>query len=186
MLRPDASGPEVLALQRKLTDLGYWLGTPDGRYGSSTVHAVTAFQKLAGLDRDGVAGPQTLRVLDHASRPRPRAGSGNAIEVDLSRQVLILVVDGRTEWVLDASTGRIAGTTATGRYGIFRQVDGYDPGPLGVLYRPKYFNGGVAVHGFPDVPPYPASHGCVRVTNAAMDWLWSTGRTPVGRAVWVY
>src|SRR4051812_1561968 len=42
MLRPDAGGPEVLALQRKLTDLGYWLGTPDGRYGSSTTHAVTA------------------------------------------------------------------------------------------------------------------------------------------------
>src|SRR4051812_33367053 len=119
MLRPDASGPEVLALQRKLTDLGYWLGTPDGRYGSSTTHAVTAFQKVAGLDRDGVAGPQTLRALDQASRPRPRAGSGNAIEVDLSRQVVILVVDGRTEWVLDASTGRVAGTTPTGRYSIF-------------------------------------------------------------------
>src|SRR5205809_992454 len=57
MLRPDASGPEVLALQRKLTELGYWLGTPDGRYGESTGHAVTAFQKVTGLDRDGVAGP---------------------------------------------------------------------------------------------------------------------------------
>jgi hypothetical protein len=186
MLRPDASGPEVLALQRRLSDLGYWLGTPDGRYGSSTEHAVTAFQKLAGLGRDGVAGPATMRALDHATRPRPRAGSGNAIEVDLARQVVLLVVDGRTEWVLDASTGRVAGTTPTGRYTIFRQVDGYDPGPLGVLYRPKYFNGGVAVHGFPDVPPYPASHGCVRVTNAAMDWLWSTGRTPIGRPVSVY
>src|SRR3954469_10698815 len=69
MLRPDASGPEVLALQRKLSDLGYWLGTPDGRYGSSTTHAVTAFQKVAGLDRDGVAGPRTLRALDQAGRP---------------------------------------------------------------------------------------------------------------------
>src|SRR2546423_360627 len=72
------------------------------------------------------------------------------------------------------------------RSSSFGQVDGYDPGPLGVLSRQKYFNGGVAVHGFPDVPPYPASHGCVRVTDAAMDWLWATGRTPVGRPVWVY
>jgi lipoprotein-anchoring transpeptidase ErfK/SrfK len=186
MLRPDASGPEVLALQRRLSDLGYWLGTPDSRYGSSTEHAVTAFQKVAGLGRDGVAGPATMSALDRATRPRPRAGSANTIEVDLARQVVLLVVDGRTEWVLDASTGRVAGTTPTGRYGIFRQVDGYDPGPLGVLYRPKYFTGGVAVHGFPDVPPYAASHGCVRVTNAAMDWLWATGRTPIGRPVWVY
>jgi lipoprotein-anchoring transpeptidase ErfK/SrfK len=42
------------------------------------------------------------------------------------------------------------------------------------------------MHGFPQVPPYPASHGCVRLTNEAMDWLWSTGRTPTGRTVWVY
>jgi hypothetical protein len=43
------------------------------------------------------------------------------------------------------------------------------------------------VHGYPDVPPpYPASHGCVRVTNAAMDWLWSSGNLLVGQPVWVY
>ena len=106
--------------------------------------------------------------------------------MSLARQVVFLVRDGRTEWVLDASTGRVAGTTPTGRYTVFRQVDGYDPGPLGVLYRPKYFTGGVAVHGFPDVPPFPASHGCVRVTNQAMDWLWSSGRLPIGMPVWVY
>src|SRR5256885_5772185 len=80
MLRPDAGGPEVLALQRKLSDLGYWVGTPDGRYGSSTVHAITAFQKVAGLDRDGVAGPPTPRALHPASRPRPHPRSGDAIE----------------------------------------------------------------------------------------------------------
>ena len=52
LLRPGASGPEVLAVQQRLAGLGYWLGTPDGRYGSATVHALTAFQKLAGLDRE--------------------------------------------------------------------------------------------------------------------------------------
>jgi lipoprotein-anchoring transpeptidase ErfK/SrfK len=186
MLRSGVSGSDVLALQQRLVDLGYWLGTPDGRYGASTEHAVTAFQKVTGLDRDGVAGPATLQAIQHASRPRPRAGTGSAIEVDLSRQVVILVVDGHTEWVLDTSTGRVAGTTPTGHFTIFRQVDGYDVAPLGVLYRPKYFVGGVAMHGFPQVPPYPASHGCVRLTNEAMDWLWSTGRTPTGRTVWVY
>lgn len=58
--------------------------------------------------------------------------------------------------------------------------------PLGVLYRPKYFVGGVAVHGYPNVPPYPASHGCVRVTNEAMDWLWAKAALPIGGRVWVY
>jgi len=69
---------------------------------------------------------------------------------------------------------------------VFRQVDGYDRSPLGVLYRPKYFYEGVAVHGYPSVPAYPASHGCVRVTDQAIDWLWSSGAMPIGTAVWVY
>jgi N-acetylmuramoyl-L-alanine amidase len=185
-LHPGATGAAVSALQQRLVALGYWLGTPDGRYGPSTEHAVTALQKVAGLRRDGVAGPATLRALDRSVRPQPRSRSGRVVEVDLARQVLLVVVDGRVAWTLDTSTGAVAGTTPVGQFRVFRQVDGYDRGPLGVLYRPKYFVGGVAVHGYPSVPPYPASHGCVRVTNPAMDWLWSTGTLPIGATVQVY
>jgi len=185
-LRLGATGPDVLTLQRRLEALGYWLGTPDGRFGSSTEHAVTALQKIAGLRRDGVAGPATLRALTAGLRPRPRSTAGRVVEVDLSRQVLLVAVDGRLVWTLDTSTGAVAGTTPVGRFRVYRQVEGYDHGPLGVLYRPKYFVGGVAVHGYPQVPPYPASHGCVRVTNAAMDQLWSTGALPISGPVWVY
>jgi lipoprotein-anchoring transpeptidase ErfK/SrfK len=32
-----------------------------------------------------------------------------------------------------------------------------------VLYFPSYFLRGFAVHGYPSVPAYPASHGCVRI-----------------------
>ncbi|HET8680869.1 MAG TPA: L,D-transpeptidase family protein [Micromonosporaceae bacterium] len=185
-LRLGDSGPAVLALQQRLVALGYWLGAPDGYFGAATHHAVVAFQKAAGLGRDGVAGPVTRAALSRASRLRPRSAIGRVVEVDLRRQLLLVAVDGRVQWVMDTSTGSVPGSTPTGRYTVFRQVDGYDPGPLGVLYRPKYFVGGVAVHGYPSVPPYPASHGCVRVTNAAMDWLWANGALPVGRQVWVY
>jgi hypothetical protein len=147
---------------------------------------VTAFQKAGGLARDGATGPVTRAALERATRPRPRSSGGRVVEVDLARQLLLLAVDGRTEWVLDASTGAVAGTTPTGHFTVYRQVDGDDHGPLGVLYRPKYFTGGVAVHGFPSVPARPASHGCVRVTNGAMDWLWSTGALKIGQPVWVY
>lgn len=185
-LRPGDRGPTVLDLQRRLVSFGYWLGVVDGRYGPATTHAVTAFQKTAGLARDGVAGPDTLAALDRASRPRPRSSAGRVVEVDLRRQLLLVATDGRVQWVIDTSTGSVPGTTPRGRYKVLRQVDGYDPGPLGVLYRPKYFVGGVAVHGYPTVPSYPASHGCVRVTNAAMDWLWASGALPIGGRVWVY
>jgi lipoprotein-anchoring transpeptidase ErfK/SrfK len=187
VLRPGDSGAAVLALQRRLTDLGYSLGATDGQYGTSTQHAVIAFQKAARLTlRDGVAGPVTLAALDRDSRLRPRSTSGRVVEVDLALQLLLVAVDGRVQWVMDTSTGSVPGTTPAGRFTVLRQVDGYDPGPLGVLYRPKYFVGGVAVHGYPTVPPYPASHGCVRVTNAAMDWLWSNQALPIGGPVWVY
>jgi lipoprotein-anchoring transpeptidase ErfK/SrfK len=32
-----------------------------------------------------------------------------------------------------------------------------------VLWYPLYFLRGFAIHGYPSVPAYPASHGCVRV-----------------------
>jgi len=176
----------VLALQRRLVALGFWLGTPDGRFEDATLHAVVAFQKAEGLSRDGVVGPLTEAALARATRPLPRSRAGRVIEIDLARQLLLVVSGGRVEWVMDTSTGAVAGTTPTGHFHVFRQVDGYDHSPLGVLYRPKYFVGGVAVHGYPSVPASPASHGCVRVTNEVMDWFWSTGAMPIGIAVWVY
>jgi hypothetical protein len=186
VLRLGDAGEAVRALQSRLIELGFWLGTPDGHYGDLTFHAVTAFQKVAGLPRDGVTGPATLDSLARAARPSARSLSGNRIEVDLAHQVMLVVANGQTQWIMDVSTGRVAGTTPTGHHAVYRQVDGYHRAPLGVLYRPKYIHEGVAVHGFPSVPPYPASHGCIRVVNPVMDWLWSSGAMPLGTDVWVY
>ena len=36
------------------------------------------------------------------------------------------------------------------------------------------------------VPSYPASHGCVRVTYAAMNFIWDQDLMPMGSRVWVY
>jgi lipoprotein-anchoring transpeptidase ErfK/SrfK len=184
-LRPGDRGPAVSALQQRLAGLGYWLGAVDGVYGDLTAHAVVAFEKLHGLSRDGVAGPGVMAALARADRPAARSTTGHVVEIDLARQVLFIVDGGRVRWTLDSSTGRVPGTTPTGRFRVVRQVDGNDISPLGVLYRPKYFSEGVAVHGYPSVPPYPASHGCVRVTNASMDWIWSAGIMPMGTPVWV-
>ena len=68
----------------------------------------------------------------------------------------------------------------------FRRVNAWDSGSLGSLYRPQYFNGGIAVHGYTSVPSTPASHGCVRVSLPAMDNLWGVGGIQVGTSVMVY
>ena len=61
---------------------------------------------------------------------------------------------------------------------------GFDPSPLGTLYDPMYFTGGYAIHGNPSVPPYPASHGCVRVPMWIAPTLYDTN--DYGETVYVY
>lgn len=185
-LRAGAHGPAVLLLEQRLSDLGYWVGSVDDSFDSVTSHAVVAFEKVNGLARDGVAGAQVLTALATAARPAPRSTAGHVVEIDLTHQVLIVADGGQATAVIDVSTGRVAGTTPTGHFTVTSQIDGYHRSDLGVLYRPKYFYGGVAVHGYPSVPPQPASHGCVRTINPAMDWLWASGVMPIGTPVWVY
>jgi lipoprotein-anchoring transpeptidase ErfK/SrfK len=175
----------VVALQQRLEELGYWTGERNGAFGEGTRHAVVAFQKVQRLARDGVVGPATAAALAAAGRAPAASSSGHVIEVDLSNQVLIVADGGRTTWVFDASTGAVAGTTPTGWWNVFLEINDYEHGDLGVLYRPRYFAPRVAVHGYPDVPATPASHGCVRVTNTTMDFIWAAGLMPMGSSVWV-
>jgi peptidoglycan hydrolase-like protein with peptidoglycan-binding domain len=195
-LRRGDKGPAVAALQRELQALGYWLGAGNDSFGLLTEQAVTAFQKVEGLTPDGVAGPATRAALDGARRPKTTA-RGNLVEIDKPRQVLFVVRGGAVAWTLNVSTGterpyqvdgrtELADTPA-GRWTVGWAVDGVDVGALGALYRPRYFHqDGIAVHGYHSVPPYPASHGCVRVTEAAMDWLWAENLMPLASAVWVH
>ena len=195
-LRRGDTGPAVAALQRDLHALGYWLGARNDTFGPLTEQAVTAFQKVEGLTRDGVAGPATLAALDAADRPQTTA-KGDLVEIDKERQILFVVRGGAVKWTLNVSTGterpyQVNGRTELadtppGHWTVDWVVNGTDVGELGALYRPRYFHeDGIAVHGYHSVPPYPASHGCVRVTDAAMDWMWAENLMPMGSAVWVH
>ena len=53
----------VAAMQAKLRQLGYYSGEADGFYGESTFLAVVAFQRNNGMKVDGLAGPDTQRLL---------------------------------------------------------------------------------------------------------------------------
>ena len=176
----------MLTLQARLLRLGYWLRDAPGTFGAATAHAVVAFEKATGFARDGIVDAAEFRKLRAANRNKSRSTAGHVFEVDLQRQLLLDVDNGRVAWVFDTSTGRIPGTTPSGNFHVYQQVDGWVHGTLGTLYRPKFFAGDVGIHGSPSIPPYPASHGCVRLFNAAMDWIWSSGDLPIGTAVWVY
>jgi lipoprotein-anchoring transpeptidase ErfK/SrfK len=192
-----SAGTAVRQVQQRLLALGYWMPAADGIYGYTTQQAVYAFQKANRLPRTGSVDLATRNRLNTATRIVPRSTSGYWIEIDKTRQILIVASGGRLAWVFNASSGsdvpytldgvRYSAHTPEGMFNILRQVDGNDPSPLGQLYRPKYFtNTGIAVHGYTDVPPYPASHGCVRVSNAAIDYMWANNILPIGAAVHVY
>jgi Putative peptidoglycan binding domain len=67
-LKRGARGPQVIALQRALTRLGYYSGRIDGQYGPGTENAVSRFQAASGLTPDGILGPLTRRGLTSALR----------------------------------------------------------------------------------------------------------------------
>ena len=147
-----------------------------------------SFQKYMGLPRNGKLDELTRFVLgatmDRAVPNRPMPG--RAIEVDIARQVMIVSENGVTIWVFDVSTGTRSTPTPRGSYRIGRQINGQRVSRLGQLWRPKYFTGGYALHGSPSVPNYPASHGCVRMTNQEINFLWDANLAPIGTPVTLY
>jgi lipoprotein-anchoring transpeptidase ErfK/SrfK len=173
-------------LQQSLADRGFMTADDvDGRAGPRTTSAVVAFQKWTGLPRDGVAGPATRAALAASSRPTPiGAETGHRVEVLLDRQ-LALVEDGsQVTRILDVTTGKPGFETPAGSYRVFRKEQRSWSVPYKVwLPWASYFVGGVAFHEYPDVPPTPASHGCVRVPRWDAQWLYQ--QTPIGTPVTV-
>lgn len=175
----------IVALQTRLGALGYWLGAADGTYGDGTAHAVIALQKTAGLPRTGAVDAATAQALADGTVPQPHSRSGLVVEINRSQQLMILVQDGTLLDVFDTSTGRPGLETPLGSYPIYAAVDTPDDGQG--EYRPMFFYEplALAIHGYLTVPPTPYSHGCARVTYAAMDLLWERG-VGVGTEVLVY
>ena len=194
--KPAAPTFDVAAAQRTLSDLGYYLGSADGKRGPSFRSAVMAFQKVQGLRADGDVGAGTLAALSAPKKPVLKASSpANRVEVDLTKQVLYVVKGGAVQRILPVSSGNGAtylqkdgskakALTPVGWYKVERRIVGERKADLGSLYDPQYFYRGWAIHGSNSVPAGPASHGCVRVTRADAKWL--LGAIGNGMSVYLY
>jgi hypothetical protein len=170
-------GASVRELERQLARQHYAIRR-DGSFGSEDLEAVYAFQKVHGLARTGVVDAALWRRILASGTPVARY-PGDHAEIDKTRQVLFIVRGGKVVLVVATSTGA-TGNTPLGLWHVYRKVNGFD----WVLYYPSYFLRGFAVHGYPDVPPYPASHGCARIPM----WIATTvySLIPDGSAIYVY
>ena len=180
--------------ERKLTGLGYWTGVVDGRLDPATKSALVAFQKYEGRP---ITERLTLDELEaiRAARPPQARESGYAhIEVDIDRQVLLIVNDDSKVRVLPTSTGSdkvyldggetSVAYTPRGRFLVYNKLDGWEEGRFGSAYYANFISGSVAIHGYPTVPNEPASHGCIRIPIFAAREVSSL--MPLGTIVLVY
>jgi len=180
-LAQGAHGPSVRTLERRLAQLRYALRGVDTYFSYDTADAVLAFQKVHGLARTGRVDPTFWRRLRIAHPPFSRyRGPFRHVEVDKTRQVLFKVVGGRVTRIVHVSTGA-TGNTPVGRWRVYSKVPGFLPS--GMFYS-SFFVGAFAIHGYPSVPPYPASHGCVRTPMWIAQTLFASN--DYGETVYIY
>jgi hypothetical protein len=180
-----STGADVVALRARLAELRVHVPAPSTTFGAELYDSVVAFQKARGLARTGAVDETTWHALSQDVVPTPRYhGQGTHIEVEKGRQILMIVRDHETVSNLPVSSGA-GGITPVGNYRILWKALATTTwlGPA-ILYRTMTFHTHYAIHGFPSVPAYPASHGCVRVPIWLADWLYQ--QSPVGERVYVY
>jgi hypothetical protein len=126
--------------------------------------ALLAFQGWEDLDRTATVTGQTQLALFRATRPRPAARRlGRRIEIYRDLGVLLMIEDGEVVRAVHTSTGA-GGVTPVGEFNVYTKVLFSWSVPFQVwMPYAAYFRGGIATHQSPDVPSYPASHGCVRL-----------------------
>ena len=177
-----ATGVYVRLLESRLCELKYHMLRCDRRFGDDTADALRAFNKIEGRPRLGTVDAGTWAALARANVARPRYRTkGFHIEVDQTRQVLMMVKDGKVTAVLHTSTGAPSSPTRDGTFRVYRKLAGYSPNRL---YYPSYFDGLRALHGWPEVPTYNASHGCARLPMWSATWVY--GKADVGTTIRVY
>ncbi len=182
---------EIKEAERRLSEMGYWTGRVDG----STRTGLIAFQKWEGRKVTGRLTRSEFEAIRDATSPQARDSGYRHVEIDIDRQVLLLMDDeGTISRILPISTGSgkhynekgMSGLAYTprGRFRIYGKVAGWRKSPLGLLYYPSYFSNGLAIHGNPSVPSRPESHGCIRIPMSATREV--SKLLPVGTIVLIY
>ena len=150
---------------------GYDLRQVDGYTDRFSVWAIYAFEKVAGLRPNGAFGEREWRKMLRNPRMPVRRPDlpADHIEINIGKQLILVVRNGKVRNHIHTSTGKASTPTIRGTFTVYekrnyRQANG--------MYRPIFFHGGYAFHGYPSIPLYPASHGCARTYDGNMDFLY--------------
>lgn len=175
--------PSIKAYEQRLVDLHFDPGPVDGVFDQDTAYAMEAVEKIAGLPRVGRINPAEAQYLETFEYPTPLhpTAEANRTEINVTNQTITLYQNYQVRLITTTSTASgvtfcyytpkraptahvcEVATTPNGRYAYYLFRAGNDTGDLGTLFNPYYFFKGRAIHGYPEVPTYPASHGCARI-----------------------
>lgn len=172
--RASTTRQELKEAERRLGEMGYWIGAVDGVVDTATESALIAFQKWERRLPTGKFTIDEVEAIRNATPPKARDDLGyEHVEVDVDRQVLLIVNADGTLRVLPASTGTgreffydgqmSVAYTPRGRFVVYEKGVGWENRVPGSMYYPNYISGGIAIHGSYSVPTKPASHGCIRI-----------------------
>ena len=164
---------QIKTAEQRLTEMGYWTGPVDGVFDSASRWGLIAFQKYEGRSITGRLTHDEIEAIQTGSAPTAKETGYEHVEVDLDRQVLMIVDAEDRVKVLPVSTGsdqpfmsdgqESVAYTPRGRFVVYDKSFGWENGQLGSVYYANYITGGVAIHGYLTVPNTPASHGCIRI-----------------------
>jgi len=185
---------QIKEAKQRLASLGYWIDVVDGVFDVGSRQALIAFQKWEGRPITGKLSVDELEVLRGSGPPQPRDPGYEHVEVDIDRQILMLVRKDGSVRILPVSTGNdekflsdgqeSVAYTPRGRFVVYDKTFGWENGTLGSVYYANYISGGVAIHGYETVPTKPASHGCIRIPMLAARQV--SKLLPLGTIVLVY
>ncbi|HWQ41105.1 MAG TPA: spore cortex-lytic enzyme [Desulfosporosinus sp.] len=171
LLGKGSKGPEVTELQKKMAQLGYGVGTIDGKFGSTTEAAIKRFQKDHGLRVDGLAGTQTIKELKRLTAQSTNASGKSVGFKNIDTNLLARCVNAEARG--EPYTGQVAVAAVI----LNRIADPAFPKTVAdIIYQPQAFSS--VNDGQINLPP---SASALRAAQEAV-----SGTDPSGGAVFFF
>jgi len=188
---PFMQGPDVLHLQQKLKEAGFYSGDEKGIFDAATQEAVSRFQNHCQINEYGVVGPQTWQRLNNPEKQLLpvvnifyNAQENISIYVDTDKRRLTLNYKSKIT-TYPVAVGKKSTPTPVGNWKIVQKA--VNPGgPFGARWmRLSVPWGGYGIHGTnnPASIGKAVSHGCIRLYNEDVIEVYNL--VPLGTPVYI-